>query len=81
MKITKGFVAVLPDGQFLRIHQVSTMVGYRPDVTIVSDIESASTYPTPNVIDRSDRLALEQHKFTWCPVEVRREVILKGYGT
>jgi hypothetical protein len=81
MKITKGFVAVLPDGRFLRIHQVSTMVGYRPDVDIVADIEQATVQPVPRVIDRSDRLALEQHKFTWCPVEVRREVILKGYGT
>lgn len=81
MKITRGFAAVQPDGQYLYISSYLTHVGNRVDVSPVTDIEDATIRNNPAPRDRKESEALRSRGVTWVPVEVRREVILKGFGT
>lgn len=80
MKITDAFVAVRADGEFMRVDQVQTMVGQRNVVDTVLDIEQATTFRIAAFVDR-DLRADYGSKFKFVPVEIRREVILKGFGT
>ena len=83
MKIDEGYVAVRDDGEFLRSGKVSTHVGYRTWIDLVKDIEQATVFKAAHFPDRDMRTAVVEYggKFTFVPVQVRREVILKGYGT
>jgi hypothetical protein len=81
MKISRGFVAVQPDGQFLYISSHQTHTGHHVDVSPVGDIDDASVRNQPAARDRKEAAALRRLGVTWVPVEVRREVILQGYGT
>lgn len=81
MKITRGFVAVQPDGMYLYITHNQTHTGYHIDVSPVLDIEDATIRNNPAAKDRKEADVLRQRGITWAPVEVRREVILKGFGT
>jgi hypothetical protein len=82
MKITRGFVAVQPDGQFLYISATQTHVGHRVHISPVSDIDDATVrmHPGPRGGDRKEAAALAELKVTWVPVEVHRNVVLQGYG-
>lgn len=81
MKITRGFAAVQPDGQYLYISHAHTHTGHRIDIAAVTDIEDATIRNNPAPRDRKESEALRSRGITWVPVEVRREVILKGFGT
>lgn len=78
MKITQGFVAATADGQFLRTSVRQTHTGTHVSVNVVPDIDQADVYLAPRFWDRDTYKVAPDH--TWLPVEVRREVILKGYG-
>jgi hypothetical protein len=81
MKTTQGFVAVQPDGQFLYISSTQTHTGQHITITPVADIEHATVRNNPGPRgDRKEVAALAERKVTWVPVEVRREVVLLGYG-
>ena len=80
MKITRGFVAVQPDGMFLYIAHNHTHTGYHIDIALVTDVEDATIRHQPAARDRKEAEVLRQRGITWVPVEVRREVILKGFG-
>lgn len=79
MKITEGFVAATEDGQFYHMYQVSTHVGYRTEVHIVSSIDDATVSSFPGFIERGHRESLPKTAI-WVPVQIRREVVLLGYG-
>ena len=80
MKVTRGFVAVQPDGQFLYITSQQTHTGHHVSISPVADIEDATVRNNPGPRDRREHGELAKHQITWVPVEVRREVILQGYG-
>jgi len=75
MKITQGFVAVTPDGEYIQWWQRSTHTGYRTEFGTTTKIDEAGVSSTPK-LRRADGML--QH--TWVPVELRVEVVLKGYG-
>ncbi len=78
MNITKGYVAATVNGDFIVKYQVSTHIGHRDEFAFVGDIEKATVFPGPHM-----RLAFRQYTgpcYNMVPVEVRREVILLGYG-
>lgn len=80
MKITQGYVAVRADGTFIYVSQRSTHTGFHTEFNDVKTIEDASVFPSP----RFSSIQGHTHppkNVTFVPVEVRREVILKGYGT
>lgn len=79
MKITQGFVAVKKDGSFLHISERTTHTGSHIDVCTVAYIEDASVFSAPRFYSRSMLNAVTDD-FNWVPVEVRREVVLTGYG-
>lgn len=83
MKITQRFVAVQADGYYLSINHSQTHTGYRINVSPVVDIDDATIRNQPAPRDQKEADALNRRllKITWVPVEVRREVILKGFGT
>lgn len=76
MKITRGFVAVQPDGQFLYLssHQMSSG-GAHIHIAAVADIEDATVRNNPGPRDRKEAAVLSSRQITWVPVEIRREVI------
>lgn len=80
MKISTGYVAVKPDGTFLYVSERHTHTGYHIDIAEVASIEDASVMRAPAFMDRAARSEAERLGVTWVPVEVRREVVLKGYG-
>ncbi len=79
MKITQGFVAVKADGTFIAVSQRSTHTGFHTNFYEVSSIDDASVFPSKHFNNQGR----EKPDFPviFVPVEVRREVILKGYGT
>lgn len=81
MKITRGFAAVQPDGQYLYISSHQTHTGHHVDVSLVTDINDATIRTNPAARERKEAEVLRKREITWVPVEVRREVILKGFGT
>lgn len=80
MKISTGYVAVKPDGTFLYIGERHTHTGHHIDITEVVNIEDATVSHIPAFMDQNARREARRLGATWVPVEVRREVILKGYG-
>jgi hypothetical protein len=82
MKITRGFVAVQPDGQFLYISSQTTHTGHHITISPVADIDDATVrnHPAPRAGDRKEAAALAELKVSWVPVEVHRNVVLQGYG-
>lgn len=80
MKITRGFVAVLPDGQFLYISNQQTHTGQHITLSPVADIDDASVRNNPAPRDRKEAAALASRNVAWVPVEVQRHVALQGYG-
>jgi hypothetical protein len=82
MKTTRGFVAVTPDGAFLYINSQQTHTGHHVFISEVADIDDATVrnQPGPRPGDRKEAAELAARKIRWVPVEVRREVVLQGYG-
>ncbi len=79
MKITTGFVAVQENGTFLHISERATHTGQHIDVLPVATIDEASVFSSPRFYSLKMRDAVPKN-CKWVPVEVRREVILTGYG-
>lgn len=81
MKITKGYVAVKEDGTFLQFgieNKWGTEVAW---VSETNDIEAATVLSHPTHRTVTGRHSINYtHKFTYVPVEVRREVIQTGWG-
>ena len=79
MKITTGFIAVREDGTFLHISERSTHTGHHIDVLPVATIDEANVFNSPRFYSRQLQAAVPKD-CKWVPVEVRREVLLIGYG-
>lgn len=77
MKITRGFVAVQPDGQFLYVIGNQGPKGHMVHVSVVADIDDATIRNNPGPRDRNEHLALSQYNVRWVPVQVRREVLFE----
>lgn len=80
MQITQGFVAVKQDGTFLYVGHRSTHTGEHIDVIEVDCVERASVFSGPNFGYGYGMRHKLPTDVTFIPVEVRREVIIKGYG-
>jgi len=80
MTITQGYVAVYPDGDFLRIYERNTHTGNHVKIERVSTLEHATIFGSPTLRMIGNRNCPDDKEFNFVPVEVRREVILKGYG-
>ena len=79
MKTTQGFVAVRPSGEFIQVDRSDTHTGFHIQVHLCDNIEEATVFNIPGFASRDVRMAvIGEH--TWVPVEIRREVILKGFG-
>lgn len=81
MKITRGFVAITPDGAYLYMSSQQTRTGHHVYISEVADINDASVRVNPGPRDRKEMALLVQRKVTWVPVEVRREVVLQARST
>jgi hypothetical protein len=80
MKTTKLFACVKSDGTFAVISHSQSHIGYRTNVSFTSDIDEATLFSGPFIIDRKDREALYGCVTYFVPVTLKREVILEGYG-
>jgi len=81
MKITQAFVAVKADGTFLRMGVQNKWGNDVPWVDETDDIERATVFAHPNARCVLGRLQHNYpHPFNFVPVEIRREVLLKGFG-
>lgn len=79
MRVTQGFVAVTEQGEFLYVGQRSTHTGHHVDVSPVSGIDRATVHAYPRLTDRNVERAMPKG-YRMVPVEVRREVVLTGFG-
>jgi nitrite reductase/ring-hydroxylating ferredoxin subunit len=79
VKITEGFVAVAEDGTFITMYETDTHTGHHIRWGETPDIEMATVFHGQHFGSRSNRFS-NAPTATFVPVEVRREVILKGYG-
>lgn len=81
MKTTSGFVAVKEDGTFLQMGLQTRWGNESAWVSEVKDIEQATVFaaPTERAVIGRHRLDYP-HPFRFVPVEIRREVVLTGWG-
>jgi hypothetical protein len=80
MKTTKLFACVKSDGMFLVISHSQSHIGYRTHVSFTIDIDEATLFSGPFIIDRKDREEVDQYVTHFVPVTRKCEVILEGYG-
>jgi hypothetical protein len=82
MKITKGYVAVKPDGTFLRFGVSNRWGKEIPWFEEVKSIEDATvlSHPTYFVAIGSRAKIEGLPELKYVPVEVRREVVQTGWG-
>lgn len=76
--ITKGFVAVGPDGTYYSRNESTTHTGTRVHWHAVDSLEQATVFPRPTY-----RAAVYESRpmgITMVPVQVERRVTLLGYG-
>lgn len=78
MKITKEYIAANADGSFIQCCETQTHTGTHVHVSSTNNIEEANTFPNPHFNSFGLRNHIAVHQ--WIPVQVRREVILLGYG-
>lgn len=78
MKITKQYVAANADGTFIQAYESQTHTGFHINVSSTIDIEQASLFSNPRFPSFEMRKRIVAYQ--WVPVEVRREVVLLGYG-
>ena len=82
MNITKGFVPVRPDGTFVYLLVTQSHTGFRTELQDVKTIEDATVCrnPTFSCHMAGVRGRDLDSQVNFVPVEVRREVVLLGYG-
>lgn len=81
MKKKDGFVAVLEDGTFLQMGVQNRWGNESAWASETPDIETATVFAAPTERAVIGRLELRYDKpFRFVPVEVRREVVLAGWG-
>ncbi len=80
MKITEAYVAVAVTGLYLHTSESQSHVGVRTSIEWVENIDDATVFRSPCFLVRGLRDKMENFVVNWVPVEVRHEIILKGYG-
>lgn len=80
MKKTQGFVAVTKSGRFYCVGERSTHTGHHIDIGIVDDMDNATVFLSPRAMTHTYKKVDLPADTTFVPVEVRREVILLGFG-
>lgn len=81
MRVTPGFVAVKEDGTFLCMGLQNKWGNESAWWSETNDIEQATVFPFATSRSLLGRLVAQDcPSHTFVPVEVRREVVLKGFG-
>lgn len=80
MIVTSGYVAVKTDGTFLHVSEGQTHTGYHVRINEVDSLEHASIFTVPRLVGSYYKPISYREPLIFVPVEVRREVVLKGYG-